>query len=186
MQVLEGADSPNHCVKYVTIKRMCCMHHYYLLDQYPSPFLPLLFTGFLRVATQTSTVVVWFCIGCLPFSRLHHYFRPQPQKSSFTKARNNINLVCGKTGIEEPNALSSSPISQPDQRSCSSQTKPRALLGSSKSISDYDVVSETVEDGYFRFWPRLTVAGVVLNLKVLLLPRIKGRLRAHCNFWSQI
>jgi len=50
-----------------------------------------------------------------------------------------------RLAIGEPNAPPPTPISQPDQRLSSSQTKPPALLGCSNSISEPDVASETIE-----------------------------------------
>ena len=89
-----------------------------------------------------------------------------------------------RLAIGEPNAPPPTPISQPDQCLSSSQTKPPVLLGSSNFISEHDIISETVEN--------ISVFGHVLvdcfeieSAPSGLTPIVKGRLRAHYNFWSQ-
>ena len=89
-----------------------------------------------------------------------------------------------RLAIGKPNAPPSTPISQPDQRLSSCQTKPPVLMGSRKSISEHDVVSETIKSisdfGHFLvdfFEFEIDLPSVI--------PIVKGRIRAHYNFWSQ-
>ena len=63
----------------------------------------------------------------------------------------------------------------------SSQTNPPALLGSSKSISEHDVRA-TIE-GISDF-DHVLVDSFEFESVPSSIPIIKGRLRAHYNFWS--
>ena len=84
--------------------------------------------------------------------------------------------------IGEPKAPPQTRVPQRDQCLSSSQTKPPELLGNSESISEHDVVSETVESNS-------DFGHVLVDFKFEIapfsIPIVKGRLRAHYNYWSQ-
>ena len=89
-----------------------------------------------------------------------------------------------RLAIGKPNAPPSTPISQPDHRLSSCQTKPPVLLGSRKSISERDVVSETIK-GISDFGHFLVDCFEFESDLPSIIPIVKGRFRAHYNFWSQ-
>ena len=68
-----------------------------------------------------------------------------------------------------------------DQCVSISQTNPPALLGSSKSISEHGV-RETIEDIYD--FVHVLVDSFEFVSATSSIPIVKGRLRAHYNFWS--
>jgi len=110
-------------------------------------------------------------------------FHPQPRKSNFGKARNDICFACGKTGHWRAKCPSTNSYFTARSTLSSSQTKPPALLGSGNSISEHDVVNETTKG--ISVFGHVLVGCFEYERAPSGIPIVKGRLRAHYNFWSK-